>query len=102
MQTHTVTVMRDTLGRHGDPATTATHTIDGCITAPASTSEGDERGAQVVVGLTLFAPYDADLLPNDRVVVDDVTYDVQGEPGRWASPYSGRRRGLQVALRRTT
>lgn len=101
----TVTVLR-TGGRdaHGDPLPGSEHEVENCVPAPRQGSESDDRGETVIVGLTLYAPFDADILATDQIVIADPawagTYDVVGEPGRWQSPYSGRSPGMEVALTR--
>lgn len=68
---------------------------------PGQGSEIQLRGrAGVIVGLMLFAPYDTDLVYTDRIEVDGVLYEIEGEPGRWRNPFSGWEAGMQAALRR--
>lgn len=102
----TVTVQRATpvVDRYGNsrPGTyTDHHTIAGCGIAPRTSDDLTDRGRLgVVVGLTMFAPYDADLLSSDRVVVGGETYETVGDPGQWRSPLTGWQPGLEIALRR--
>lgn len=111
----TVTVHRTSPGgvdEYGDPieGTTTTHTIDNCAVAPRSgqpgshSSEMSERGRQgVIEGVTLYAPYGADLLRTDQVELPapySDMYEVEGEPGLWRNPFTGWEAGLEVALRR--
>ena len=49
---------------------------------------------------TVYLPTGTDITPADRVVVRGVTYEVDGDPADWRSPYSGWRPGLSVALKR--
>lgn len=76
--------------------------VPGWAIAPRSSSESDDRGSSVIVGLSLFGPYDADIRPDDQVRVRGVVYDVVGEPGRWRNPMTGREAGLEVAVTRTS
>lgn len=94
---------------YGDPVegTEDRLEISRCAVAPRRTStEGERQYAGrftrdgLVIGLDLFAPYDADITHDDQIEIDGVLYDVEGEPGRWESPYTGRRPGLVVELRR--
>lgn len=88
---------------YGDPieGTITRQVLDGAFTAPRESDEITNRGrAGVIVGLTLFAPYSTDLRHTDQVEVDGVLYEVDGEPGRWRNPLTGREAGIQVALRR--
>jgi hypothetical protein len=89
---------------YGDPVagTTTETTLAGAYVAPRESDEITNRGrAGVIVGLTLFAPYDTDLRHNDRIKVDGVLYDIEGEPGRWRNPFTDWEAGIQAALRRT-
>lgn len=101
----TVTVLRTERGPHGDPTGPPVESVvEGCIVAPRRSSEDDERGEAVIVGLSLFAPFDADIKATDQIRIDDAawrgTYDVVGEPGRWENPFTGKRPGMEVALTR--
>ena len=100
----TVTVVRsDANDVYGDPAETPpTRTrLDGCAVAPRSSADVNDRGRQgVVVGLTLFAPYGADIRHTDQLDVDGVLYDVDGEPGSWSNPFTFHEPGIEVALKR--
>lgn len=101
---------------HGNPAYTwPAHTddaaveIDGAVVSPRSASgthlsaETSEVGREaIIVGLMLFLPAGSPAPePVDRMHVRGEDYDVVGEPGVWKNPWSGRERGVQVALERT-
>lgn len=89
--------------QYGDPVagTTTLTTITGAFVAPRTTEDIDDRGRTgVIVGLTLFAPYDTDLTYADQIDVDGVVYDIEGEPGRWRNPFTDWKAGIQVALSR--
>lgn len=90
------------LDEYGDPSgSPEEETLDGCIVAPRTSSDVDDRGRQgVVVGLSLFAPFGTDITHTDQLRVDGVLYEIDGEPGRWKSPFSGWEAGVEVALRR--
>lgn len=78
-------------------------TISGVAVAPASSNEPLEVGrAPVDTDLTLYLPDGADVRPLDRVVVRDITYEVQGERGDWPSPYTTWRPGAVVQVRKVT
>lgn len=101
----TVTVHRPGgVDRFGDPdgSPETTHTVSGCAVAPRSASEIDTRGSTVIVGLTLYAPYDADIGPVDQVEIDGKRFTVEGEAGRWRNPHTGRKVGMEIALQRVT
>ena len=88
--------------RYGDDernwAAAATVTIDGCALQPASTGEvTDPTRTAVTTRWNLFAPPGADLLPSDRVDVDGVTYEIDGDPQDWSAP-GGRLDHIAAAL----
>lgn len=56
----------------------------------------------VTIGLVVSLPDGADIQPTDRVIARGQTWEVQGQPGEYASPLTGWRPGLPVALRRIT
>ena len=88
---------------YGDPVagTTDRTTLEGAFVAPRESTEIVNRGrAGVIVGLTLFAPYDTDLVFTDQIEVDGTLYDIDGEPGKWRNPFTDWEAGLQVALTR--
>lgn len=102
----TITVLRptDTEDRYhnvvqdwSDPERTD---VEGCAVAPSSSSEDNANRQGVVAGLTVYAPADADIRHTDRVEVRGLVYEVDGTPNDWRSPFSGRRPGLEVALKR--
>lgn len=102
----TVTVQRATQDRFGDRTYADHHDVAGCAVSPRSgdgrsaSSEAGENRTTVIVGLTLYCPPDADILATDRVVLPDGAYQVIGQPGRWASPFTGWAPGTEVALER--
>lgn len=110
MNPTTVTVLRPTAkDQHGDVVSTTPHDVEDVIVAPRVgrsdySTEDDARGETIIVGLTIYAPFDADIKATDQVRIDEPawagTYDVVGEPGRWQSPFSGWRAGMEVALTR--
>jgi hypothetical protein len=107
--TETVTVRRADTDRFGDPGEPVTHSIDGCVIAPRIAGrQGREdlsEGEIVIVGLTLYAPWGADIAAGDQVEITAAPwagiYDVDGEPGHWRNPTTGEEAGVEVALTRT-
>lgn len=77
---------------------------------PIAPTDGNGAGAneavqaqdQVIIGLTIYPPDGADITAVDRIVVRGETWDVVGLPQPWVSPYTGRRPGMVVALKRVT
>jgi len=108
----TATIVRQVPGgtdEYGDPIPGTTIRVDvpGCGWAPRSAGAGPssedihDRGRQgVIVGLTLYMPAGTDLRHTDQVELEGLLYDVEGDPGEWRNPLSGREAGLEVALRR--
>lgn len=74
-------------------------TIRGCAMAPLVEDELVARGRQGVVdGWTLYAPYGSDVDFEDRVETPHGTFEVNGTPGHWRSPYTGRESGMTIVL----
>lgn len=92
--------------RYGDPdGSTSTVTIMGCKVAPTGVTETHDRSREsVVTGLSLMAPYDADILHGDTITISSgpyaATWTVEGDPRAWMSPLTGRKFGLVAELRR--
>ena len=87
-----VTVIRpQTVEKRGVAVTTwdgaPTHTLERCqVTGSTTSREFEGRVVQVSDRKTLRALYDADVQPGDRIVVDGVTYEIDGEVVKTASP----------------
>lgn len=89
--------------QYGDPLPSTEHTVAGCALAPRTSTELTDLRDTVIRGYTLYGPYGADIQPTDQIVLnDDTVWQVEGDVGRWASPYTGSRPGLEVALSRVT
>lgn len=109
MRGETVTVIRRPAGYdpHGTPVEGPTLEFDvkRCALAPRTTArEGEVHDYDhdgLIVGARLFAPAGVDIRHTDEVRARGEVYQVEGDPGRWASPYSSRRPGQVVTLRRT-
>jgi hypothetical protein len=99
-----VTVWREERDRFGDRVYTGERKVGGCVVAPQTSSEtGTLRAATVTTGLTLYAPYGANLSAYSRVrLADGTLWDVQGVPGLWRNPIGGTGEGEQVQLQRVT
>lgn len=114
-----VTVLRGAgFDSYGDPTPpTSAHVVEGCGWAPRTQGAGpssgsvDERGRQgAVEGLTLYGPYDADIMHTDRVVLGQrltadtlsgaEVWEVDGEVGRWWNPLTGTEVGIEASIRR--
>lgn len=74
--------------------------IAGCGFDPGGSTEPLEDGRHAVITKpTVYAPYDADIASSDRLVVRGVTYEVDGRPAPWQSPFTGWKPGLVVELK---
>lgn len=73
--------------------------IEGVTLAPRLQGEDSDRRQGVVIGWTLYAPHGADIQPTDRIEARGKTLEVDGEPGDWVSPHTGRGAGLELALK---
>lgn len=69
---------------------------------PGSSSEPREPGHdRVIVEPKLYGPYDLPFEPFDKCVVDEKTYQVEGEVARWRNGQAGGvMPGAVVSLRR--
>lgn len=112
--TTTITVRRS-LGSdaHGDSLGATQHDIPNCAFGPTRSDERDDMRETVIGEGTLYAPYDADLLPTDQVLMPDypeydpvtgvpglpLVWEVIGEIRRWTSAHTGHNVGIQAELR---
>lgn len=90
----------------GDPVAASGDdvTVTGCAVAPrrAGTEEINDRGRSgTIVGYTVYAPLGTVVTKDDLIEWDGVTYEVEGEPGIWSSPFPGPQGGgVEIAIRR--
>ncbi len=104
----TVTVHRQARSRFGDRTDTTSHTVAGCAIAQslgqsvrASKESGGNLADTVATGQVLYGPYDADIQSSDVIELPDgLRYQVEGDPARWSSPFTGQTFGCQVTLER--
>ena len=85
--------------------TKATYTHVPVAPADGNGTGGNEDTAGrdlVVIGLTAYLPDGADVAAVDRATVRGETWEIVGLPQPWASPFTGWRPGIPVALRRVT
>lgn len=91
----------DRLGNLITSTTSRTAFPDRSFVAPRESPEITDRGRfGVIVGLTLYFPLGFDLTYEDAVEVDGVLFEVDGEVGRWMSPFTGWAAGSTAALTR--
>lgn len=85
------------------------HTVGPCGFAPRtatgsrnSTEDNAQRNT-VITGLTMYAPWGADITSQDVIVRGDGSrWHVEGDVGEWLSPLTGWRAGIEVALVRVS
>lgn len=102
----TVTRLRATVvadrygGQNKDWSNPSRATINGCALEPRLEGEVGDGREGVVIGWTVYAPADADVLATDRLRIRSVDHDVDGQPAEWRSPFTGTPRGLEIRTRR--
>lgn len=75
----------------------------GWVVWPTGLGSEKVQGQDIVTdNLTALAPPGTVLASVDRVLVGGRTYEVQGTPYAWQSPFTGRMPGVQVELRAVT
>ena len=83
-------------------ATPTLLTLPGCGFNPGQSSEPvqDARNA-VITRPEVYAPFGSDVLAGDRLVIRGDTYEVDGTPADWRSPFTGWESGMVIPLKRT-
>lgn len=92
----------------GDPLPPDEHEIPGCAWAPRRSSELTNFQETALDAGTLRGPIGADIRASDQILIPGVLNDagqvavwnVDGNVGRWESPFSGRQFAMQVELKR--
>ena len=51
---------------------------------------------RVTTDITVYVPYGTDVSYLDAIIVDDIEYEVTGDPAHWVSPVSGRTAPIRV------
>lgn len=69
---------------------------------PRASSESVQGQDTTVIGITALVPADTDVSSIDALRVYGVTYEVDGEPGRYRSPLTGSNPGIELQLKRVT
>ena len=73
-----------------------------CAIAPRTSAERvDSRSPAVITGLTVYGPR-VTLKASDRLVINGDTYEIDGVPGDWSSPFTGWQPGIEVAVVRAS
>lgn len=98
----TVTVTRITENNVGDHTPGLTHDVTGCAVWPTTGTETVAGGMDVVIfGVTVYMPPGSDVLSTDTVLVRGLSYNVNGEPVSFVSPFTGTQ-WLEVHLKGQT
>lgn len=78
-------------------------TIVGCAFDPGGSLEPTEQGrTSVITQPTVYAPPGSDVLAGDRLVVRGRTWDVDGDPADWRSPFTGWEPGMVIKVKAVT
>lgn len=107
MRGETITIVRDADEATGEDSqgnpiiTTEEIDVPGCAFAPGSSSEDAATyGQRVMAGGTVYAPSGTVFRSTDRLLIRGEMFVVDGEAGQWTSPFNGRGRGVEVAVKR--
>lgn len=98
-----LTVLRQSRDRFGDPTDGGSHTIDGCAVWPAASfAEVIANEDLITWDMTALLPPGSDVLPTDVVVRQGVRYSIDGQPITWNSYLTGYSPGIEVHLKTAT
>jgi hypothetical protein len=92
-----------TYDRYGNeiPGLDVTIVVPGCAVAPRLSGDVTDGGRQgVIVGTTIYFPPGTDVRATDRLVVRGEEHAIEGDPGRWVSPWTTVEHGVEVATQR--
>lgn len=67
-----------------------------CSIQPTSSGEQIAFTDQVTTGVMVFMPYGTNVSFLDAIIIDDVEYEVRGDPENWKSPFSGNTSPVRV------
>lgn len=97
-ETVTIRSTVTTTDAYGDTTTVVTDVAWGpCAIAPRTSEASVESDRPaVIVGITVYGPTVA-LDSDDQLIIDGATYNVEGHPGAWRSPFTGWAPGMEVA-----
>lgn len=83
-----------------DWSTPAQLAVKGCAFDPAASTEPLEQARNGVLSKpTIYAPAGSDITAHDRLVVRGRTWQVDGDPADYRSPFTGWAAGLVVRLK---
>lgn len=85
-----------------DVLTSTLTTLERCPFWWGTTTEQTQARDTVTSDATVILPVDTDVSAVDAVTVDGQTFQVDGVPMPWESPFTGWEPGIEVRLRRVT
>lgn len=97
---HSEVTGRDSRGN--DVRTTTETQVSGCAFIPGGTSENTEGTIQVTADAEVYMPSGTQVTPEDQVRYQGVTYNVDGAPGTWTSPFTAIQGPVLVRLKVVT
>lgn len=97
----TVTIVHLESDDFGDHHETGRATYPGCSVQPLSSVEEINAGDQIISRWSLYGPPIMEASPVDRVIVEGVTYELDGDLQLWRD-LSGRPHHVEAVLRKVT
>lgn len=76
--------------------------VAGCVVWPRTSSEDTNAADTITTGLTVLLPPGTDATAVDAVTVRGATYEIDGEPGVFRSPFTSTDPGVLINLTRVT
>lgn len=87
---------------YGNPEWTETSTTVTGAFAPSAGSESTNHQDQVVNQPQAFLPYGTAVDSTSKLTINGTSYEVDGDPEHWSSPFTGWQGGIRVPLRLVT
>lgn len=100
-----ITVVRRTRAQPdalGNDTWTSQETVVQGAYNPGSSFELVQGQDLLTVQPTVYLPAGTPIAASDRVKVDGLTYEVDGSPREWRSPFSAWQPGVEIKLKRVT
>lgn len=98
-----VTVVKSGIDSYGNDVFTKTSMdIDGCVFVPQQTSESVQGSDQTIASAKAYVPTGTSITFADQVIVAGRTYEVDGQPKDWTSPFTGINLWNEIDLREVT
>lgn len=84
------------------PTTPTAETVTAIAVAPGASEENNEQQSTVRVDMTVYLPTGTVVETKAQMIVRGDTYQVEGEPADWRSPFGPWRPGIVVELVRAS